>query len=268
LSESDPPRAREWNSSAYHRISGPQFEWGKKVVARLSLRGDETVLDAGCGTGRLTAELLRRLPRGRVVAVDLSQNMVQTARQQLRPGFKDRVSAAVADLQNLPFCEAFDGVFSTAVFHWLPDHDQLFKSLFTALRRGGWLEAQCGGGPNLARLRKRIAALSAAPPFSAYLSGFDEHWIYSDPETTAARLDRAGFQDINTWGEPAPTGFENERQYREFLATAVLHRRLERLPTAQLRDLFLNKLSEQAAADNPPFELDYWRLNLSAKKPF
>jgi trans-aconitate 2-methyltransferase len=74
------PCSREWNSAAYHRLSGPQVSWGKKVLSRLRLRGDEVVLDAGCGTGRLTAELLEALPRGRVVGLDQSQNMLGSAR--------------------------------------------------------------------------------------------------------------------------------------------------------------------------------------------
>ncbi len=71
---------REWDANAYHRISGPQFSWGKKVLDRVPLRGNETVMDAGCGTGKLTSELLRQLPDGQVVAVDLSHNMLLTAR--------------------------------------------------------------------------------------------------------------------------------------------------------------------------------------------
>ena len=120
--------AREWNSAVYHRLSGPQVSWGKKVLSRLQLRGDEVVLDAGCGTGRLTAELLAALPRGRVVGVDLSQNMLGSAREHLAQ-FGTRVSLVACDLLHLPFDRGFDGVVSTAAFHWVLDHDQLFANL-------------------------------------------------------------------------------------------------------------------------------------------
>ena len=89
---------REWNSEVYHRVSNPQFEWGKKVLDRLKLKGDETVMDAGCGTGRLTAELLERLPQGSVLAVDVSQNMLQKAEEFLKPRFDGRVRFVHADL--------------------------------------------------------------------------------------------------------------------------------------------------------------------------
>src|SRR5882672_1414547 len=144
-----PGTTREWNSSEYHRLSQPQVSWGKKVLSRLRLRGDEVVLDGGAGTGRLTADLLRALPNGRVVALDVSQNMARSARDYLRPQFGARVQVVTADLLELPFAAAFDGIVSTAAFHWVLDHDRLFRGLFQSLRSGGWLEAQCGGAKNI-----------------------------------------------------------------------------------------------------------------------
>ena len=129
--------AREWNSSEYHRLSQPQVSWGKKVLSRLRLQGNELVLDAGAGTGRLTADLLQSLPNGRVIALDVSQNMSRSARQYLQPQFGERVQVITADLLDLPFGPVFDGIVSTAAFHWVLDHDRLFRGLFQALRPGG-----------------------------------------------------------------------------------------------------------------------------------
>jgi len=257
--------SREWNSSEYHRLSAPQVGWGQKVLSRLALRGDETVLDAGCGTGRLTADLLRALPRGRVVALDLSQNMVRTARQQLAPEFGARVGFVAGEVQSLPFHDAFDGVFSTATFHWILDHGQLFRSLHQALRRGGWLHAQCGGGPNLARLRARVKALASTSKFAPFLGDYAEPWFFSNPENAARQLEQAGFMEIQTSLEPALTLLDDEQHYRDFVQTAILHRHLARLPEKRLQQELLEELAAQAATDDPPYSLDYWRLNLSAR---
>lgn len=140
------------------------------MLSRLRLREDEQVVDAGCGSGRLTADLLEALPNGRVVGVDLSQNMLHSAREHLRADFGGRLSLIVADLQRLPFEHAFDGIVSTAAFHWVLDHDKLFASLRNVLRPGGWLQAQCGGGNNLARFRQRFVKLAQAAPLCT-LSG-------------------------------------------------------------------------------------------------
>ncbi len=158
--------SREWDAATYHRVSTPQFTWGQKVLAQLPLQGNETVLDAGCGTGRLTFELGALLPAGRVVGLDISQNMLREARDRVPVPLAGRAFFVAADLQDLPFTERFDGIFSTAAFHWVLDHDRLFGSLFGALRPGGWLCAQCGGGANLARLRGRAFALAATQPYA------------------------------------------------------------------------------------------------------
>jgi len=259
--------SREWNAAEYHRLSTPQFHWGQRVLSELHLRGDECVLDAGCGTGRLTELLLGSLPRGRVVGLDQSQNMAMLARSTLKPQFGERLEFVVADLAALPFRNAFDGIFSTAAFHWVHDHDVLFRNLYGALRPGGWLHAQCGGGPNIAQLRQRVRALSQTAKFSRWLGSFVEPWFFSDAEGAASRLRRAGFEEIQTELEVAAVTVSRDEEFRGYLRTFVLHRHLEALPNQTLREDFIQALSEVAATDSPPFTLDYSRLNLRARKP-
>lgn len=260
------PQSREWNSSAYHRLSTPQVSWGKKVLARLRLRGDEMILDAGCGTGRLTADLLEALPDGRVVGIDISQNMLNSAREHLAR-FEPRLRLAACDFLHLPFEHAFDGIVSTAAFHWVLDHDRLFSGLRHALIPGGWLEAQCGGGPNITRVRTRASDLAASPDYAEFFTGFREPWLFENAEDAAETLGRAGFIQIETSVEAAPTVLESAAQYDEFVRNIIMHRHLERIPSQQLRDAFMAKLTAMASADDPPFSLDYWRLNLRARAP-
>ena len=257
--------SREWDSSVYHRVSAPQVSWGKKVLARLRLRGDETVLDAGCGTGRLTAELLEALPHGRVVALDLSQNMLGDARGHLQADFGSRLHLVAADLLHFPFERSFDGIVSTAAFHWVPDHDLLFLNLRKALRRGGWLEAQCGGGPNIKRFRDRLNAITAREPFAEYFVGFRQPWVFQNAEEAACGLRRAGFVDVKTSVEPVVTVLEDAPKYIEFVRNVILRQHLRYIPEEGLRTQLLENLAEQAAKDDPAFSLDYWRLNLHGK---
>lgn len=259
--------SREWDASAYHRLSEPQVSWGKKVLSGLKLRGDEVLMDAGCGTGRLTAKLLQNLPRGLVVGIDVSENMLAGARDHLRPQFGDRVHFVAADLQQLPFERAFDGIFSTAAFHWVPDHSRLFRSLFQALRPRGWLRAQCGGGPNLAGLRERMNALMTSPKYTRFFAAFRDPWVYNDAETAADLLRQAGFADVVTSVEPAMTVLDNKDAYCEFVRTAILRRHLQEISDSALRFEFVGQIARQAALDDPPYSLDYWRLNLSGTVP-
>ncbi len=260
--------AREWDSAAYHRLSDPQFGWALKVVHRLESLAPPSrahILDAGCGTGRVTAELLRRFPHSQVTAVDASENMLAQARVTLQE-FGPRASVEHSDLLDIPYSDAFDVVFSTAVFHWIKDHDRLFAVLLRALKRGGLLIAQCGGGPNLKRVRDRVQHLIESEKFKQYFQDRQRVWEYPGPELTEDRLRCAGFEDVSSSLEAAPVTFHEAGHYRDFLAAVILHPYLERLP-AQLQTELQHDLVRQSAEDRPPFVLDYWRLNMQGRKP-
>jgi len=256
----------EWNAASYHKVSGPQTSWGQKVLARLQVGGNERAIDAGCGSGRLTGELMERLPNGRLIAIDRSWNMLMTARANLRPAFGSRVAFAQVSLPDLPFAGWADLVFSTATFHWIRDHDALFAGIFRALRSNGRLFAQCGGGANLRRARELAQSVMTSAPFARYFEKWAGPWEYAYPDVTAQRLTRAGFVEVETNLEEAPTTLATEADYREFVTTVIYHPHLERLPDASMRQSFIDRVTELAAKEPVPFTLDYWRLNLSARK--
>jgi trans-aconitate 2-methyltransferase len=250
---------KDWDAASYHRLSEPQFAWGLDVLARIELRGDERALDVGCGTGRLTLELIRRLPRGSVVALDYSDAMVTQARARL-----ERIVRA--DAAALPFASRFDLVFSTATFHWVSDHGRLFASLFTALAPGGRLVAQCGGGPNLARLYERADVLTLSREFAPYFTDWQRPWNFANAETTTGRLEAAGFTGVTAATRPAPVSFPDAGAYREFIRTVCIRPHLSRLPAA-LHERFIDALAAKAADDTPAFTLDYCRLDMAATRP-
>jgi len=259
----------DWDGATYHRVSEPQFAWGLRVLERLRLDGDETVVDAGCGSGRLTARLLERLPRGRVIAVDRSASMLQVAAEELRPRHGDRVTFLEADLLDLDrhLRGAADVVFSTATFHWVLDHPRLFAVLHEVLRPGGRLHAQCGARGNLQRAHGHAERLARRPEFAPYFERWSNQWEYAGAETTRDRLQAAGFVDVETSVEPAPTVFADRNAYREFAGTVIMRPFLAPLPTEALRDRMLDGMCEAAAGDDPPWSLDYRRLNLAATRP-
>jgi trans-aconitate 2-methyltransferase len=262
-----PAETADWDGIAYHRVSEPQFAWGRRVLVRLDLNGDETVLDAGCGSGRLTAEVLDRLPRGHVIAVDHSASMLAVAERELRPRYGDRVTFLQTDLLDLDLDATADVVFSTATFHWVLDHPRLFAVLHRALRPGGRLHAQCGATANLARAHGRAERLSQQPEFAPYFTGWTSPWEYAGAETTRLRLERAGFIDVDTSIEPALTVFENGAAYREFIRTVIMRPFLAPLPEGALRERMLDGMCAEATEDDPPWSLDYWRLNMAARRP-
>ncbi len=261
------PSTREWNASVYHRVSDPQFTWGKAVLDRLTLHGNETVFDVGCGTGRLTEVLAERLPHGRAIGVDQSANMLGTARTAMRASVRGRVAFVRADAAALPVTGRADAIFSTATFHWVRDHNRLFRSLFAALTPGGRLVAQCGGGPNIKRHHDRAAALMQQPQFAPFYTTWTDPWEYADADTTKARLAAAGFADIMTRVVPAPTVFPDRASFVEFVTNVIFRQHIAPLPDEARKRAFVDALADQSAADPVPFEVDYWRLDFDATRP-
>ncbi len=262
--------SKEWDASAYHRISDPQFNWGMRVLERAALAGNERVLDAGGGSGRLTLELARRVPRGLVVTADLSENMMQKAASVLGEALGQTSprpwEVVCANLVALPFRSAFDIVFSTATFHWIRDHDALFASLYEALRPGGRVEAQCGGERNLEHVHEQATRIAQSEDFRSYFANWKAPWQFPGVSETEDRLRRAGFTAIHCWMEPTPTPFASSEAYREFIEKVVMRPFLERLPSAELRARFLDAVVAAATGDNPRWTLDYWRLNITASR--
>jgi trans-aconitate 2-methyltransferase len=193
--------------------------------------------------------------------------MLAEAAAYLTPRFKDRVEFVQCDVLELALTHPVDAIFSTATFHWVRDHPRLFRTLYSILRPGCRLVAQCGGGPNIARLRERALALFEVMPDRRPGVQWIDPWEFATPEETWNRLRAAGFVAVETWLESKPTTFADGNAYHEFVQHVVLLEHLHALPNAAARTRFMDELTRMAATDEPPFTLDYWRLNLSARRP-
>ena len=247
---------RDWDADAYDRLSDFQEAWAREVLARFELAGDETILDAGCGSGRTTGLLLELVPRGRVIGVDASPSMIEKARER----FGGRVELIVSDLLDLELAEPVDAIFSNATFHWILDHRRLFTRLHDSLRPGGVMEAQCGGIGNVEELVNSVEAVNGDDRFGTYLRGIPSTWNFASPGDTESRLRAAGFDVERCWLEKRPV---TPREPREYLAAACVGPQLDRLPEEQ-RGEYLDALLEAMPG---PFTLSYVRLNISARRP-
>jgi trans-aconitate 2-methyltransferase len=248
------PEVRSWHGATYDRLSTPMEAMGREVLERLPLEGGETVIDAGCGSGRVTEALLEHLPRGRVIGVDASASMIEAARERLG----ERVELHVADLASLDLGVRADAVLSTATFHWIADHDALFAHLGAHLRPGGLLVAQCGGHGNIASVHAAARATMADPRFATHFEGWRGPWNFATPEETERRLRAAGFAEARAWLQERPVTPDDAHAY---LTEINLGAHLERLP-GELRGAFVDEVIERLGG--VPVTIDYVRLNIDA----
>ena len=256
----------DWDAETYDRLAAPQEAWARGVLERLPLEGGETVLDAGCGSGRVTKLLLERLPDGRLIGVDGSPSMIETAGEAFEGD--QRVTLICSDLLALTpellreesGVESVDVVFSNATFHWIADHERLFRRLHGVLRPGGRLVAQCGGAGNVSSWREAVVTASGKEPFREYVGDFSP-WNFYEAEPTEQRLKRAGFTDARCWlQEVEPIVPEDPCDYVAVVGLSSHH---ERLPE-ELREPFIEAVTKSMP---DPFELRYIRLNIEAVRP-
>jgi trans-aconitate 2-methyltransferase len=249
--------AFDWNATEYDRLDdAPHEAWAEQVLGRLELRGDETVLDAGCGTGRLLGMLRERHPDLTLIGADASPSMLERARTNLGEG----IELIESDLTELELDRPADAVVSNAVFHWITDHQPLFDRLYALLAPGGRLEAQCGGDGNVGEVQRALEALAGDERFAPYLRTERRPWNYASVGDTELRLERAGFEVTRCWLEPWRV---QPRDAHRYLATVVLPWHLARLPDG-LHDEFVAAV---IGSSTRPLVVDYVRLNISARRP-
>ena len=248
---------RDWDGKTYDRISGPMQDMAGPVLDRLELRGDETVVDAGCGSGRVTEQLLERLPHGHVIAVDASADMLAAARQRVG---EERVTFLQQDLAALDLGEEqVDAILSTATFHWIRDQAALYWALAGALKPGGRLVAQCGGEGNIADVRGAVSeVIKADEEIAARLAGYHP-WRFLGPDETRGHLEAAGFADAEVWLQDwtvdAPDG-------RTWLKTINLGGHVGQIGDPELADRFIAAVHDRLGGD--PLSIAYVRLNIAA----
>ncbi len=261
------PANTSWNAEVYDRIGTPMRGWAQQVIDDLGLRGDETVLDAGCGSGSVTFDLLKKLPRGKIYAVDYSQEMIDKLSASVRERGITNVIPIRASLTDFTLPEQVDVVFSNAVFHWIPDDDALFSCLLRATKPGGRLRAQCGGGNIFARFMPAVDAVRTAEPFSRWLGEHQDGKKYRSPEQAVASMERAGWRDARSSTFEAPVSFDREDDAALYLRTIILRDHVARLPEDQQEPYVREVIAEYIRRHGPPFTADYARLDIWGRRP-
>lgn len=251
-----PTAPADWDAGTYSRVASPQRDWSAAVLDRLGLMGTETVLDAGCGSGEVTSDLLARLPEGRVIAVDGSPSMVEATAALLPDA---RVEVRCRDLTELRMEGEVDHAFSNAVFHWIEDHGALFSGLHSAIRPGGRLVAQCGGSGNVAEVEDALGVVCREDSFAATLDGSESPWNFPEPGETGNRLLAAGFSSAECWLEEQTARPSEPRAFLQASGLAPVRGLLEPQAFEAFTDRMMSVMGQ-------PETFQYVRLNIVAER--
>ena len=255
----------QWNPAGYHRVATVQQAWGLRVLDTLPAKPFRRILDAGCGSGRLTLALLRRYPKAKIVGLDQSAAMLHLARRNLSR-FR-RVDFLAGDLLTAEPGDRFDLIFSNATFHWVLDHPTLFRNLYSWLQPGGVLRAQCGGWGNLRRVDRLTPALARRGKFRDLLREFRKPVYLGTPRSTQHRLRDAGFTQACAWLQKAPTKFRSRARFLDFLQHVICASYLSHLPEVEQKRAYLEAFIDlYERRFGKPYLLDYVRLNILAIK--
>ena len=181
-----------WDAEEYARNSGAQLGWARELIAKLELEGHEHVLDIGCGDGKVSAELARQVPRGRVVGVDSSEDMIRLARAAFPPAAQANLSFMLRDARQLGFEEEFDVVFSNATLHWVRDHRAVLRSIARSLKPRGRILLQLGGRGNGEGIFEVARVMIESPRWCEFFQDFEFPWSFYGPENYDAWCTEAG----------------------------------------------------------------------------
>ncbi len=255
-----------FDGEGYRNASRPQKEWGMAVIGSIDWKGDESVVDLGCGDGVLTAEIAHRIPNGKVLGLDSSKSMIETARKHE----SSNLSYKLMDVSQMRFSKEFDMVFSNAALHWVPDHDRLLATIGQALKNGGKVRLNFAGDGNCPTMFRGMREIMSDKRFREYFENFVWPWYMPKVDPYRIKLIRAGFTDIEVWMEDADRTFVSEQEYSRFIQNAALVPLLDRISDQEERTLFrhfvLQRILELSKRDDGYFE-QFRRINVKAIWP-
>lgn len=186
----------QWNAAEYEKYSSGQKKWAEELLAKLNLENGMSVLDIGCGDGRITAEIAKKVPDGFVIGIDSSESMITLASEKYPSSIYANLSFEVMNAENLNFLNQFDVVFSNAALHWVNDHGQVLKGINKSLKPGGRILIQTGGKGNAAAAFEILDEMTSLPEWEPYLKGIKSPFNFLTDEDYKILVPESGFQPL------------------------------------------------------------------------
>jgi trans-aconitate methyltransferase len=245
-----PAQPAKWNAADYAANSVVQQAWARELIARLNLRGDEHVLDVGCGDGKVSAEIAQVVPRGSVAGVDASPQMIKFARTAFPPGKFANLEFQVMDARKIRFARKFDLVFSNAALHWVDDHQAFLRGAAECLGSGGRLVVSCGGRGNAHDVFVALRPELRLKRWREFFRKMEKPYFFHSPDIYEEWLPRFGFNSVGVRLSPKDAIYDGRKGFAAWLRTTWLPY-VQRVPE-DLREEFIAAVSDRYLARHPP----------------
>jgi len=258
--------AFEFDAEKYKKASVHQRQWGKKLIAELDMKGNERILDLGCGDGGITAQLAEFVPDGLVIGIDASQSMIESA-QKSQKGENMRFD--LMDINTIDFKGEFDVVFSNATLHWVKDHKRLLANVYKSLKAEGILRFNFAADGNCSNLNKVIRQVMAEKKYAEYFGDFEWPWYMPSVDEYEKIVMQFGFKEAKVWGENADRYFANAETMTKWIdqpSIVPFLKCVEMSDKQPFRDAVVEQMvKETTQPDGTCFET-FRRVNIFAKK--
>ena len=240
----------KWNAAEYAANSVVQQTWARELIAKLGLRGNEHILDVGCGDGKVTAEIARAVPKGSVTGIDASAEMISFAKKAFPKKSIPNLEFHVMDAREIEFDEEFDLVFSNAALHWVDNHQRFLAGASSVLKPGGRLLVSCGGRGNAQDVFVALRPELRAKLWREFFRQIPEPYFFYAPDEYKKWLAKAGFKTLNVRLAPKDATYPGPDGFAAWLRTTWIPY-VQRVPD-DLRETFIAAVTHRYVAKHPP----------------
>lgn len=259
----------KWNAKEYEKYSSGQTKWGEELLKKLNLKGNEYVLDTGCGDGKITYEISLLVPDGFVKGIDNSISMINNARSKYPVGQFPNLSFELMNVKAIKLKDQFDVVFSNAALHWVDDHSKVLRGIYNSLKPGGKILLQMGGKGNASAAFGIINEMASMRKWSPYLKGIKSPYHFFSNEEYKSFIQEAGFTPVRIELIKKDMVHEGKKGFEGFIRTTWLPF-TERIPEKQ-REEFISEAAGLYLKKHPldrdgKVHIGMVRLEVEAKK--
>lgn len=257
--------AYEFDGKLYEKASIFQQEWGNELISELNLKGNEDILDLGCGNGLLTANLARLVPNGNVIGVDASEGMIEVAKEKEENNLK----FLLMDLNEIDLNRQFDFIFSNATLHWIKNHNQLWTKIHKLLNPNGFVRFNFAADGNSSHFIKVIKETIVFEEYKKYFSGFQWPWYMPSVDEYENILKDFTFSELNVWEENADRFFPDKEAVIWWIDQPQIVPFLENIPEDKkglFREIVIEQMIKETLQENGRCFETFRRINVLAKK--